>query len=163
MWFIKIQRRDKYNDRITNNANTINRRVVSIDNSSFPNWPDIGKELVELSNLELVKENSYYLLTIFSAFNRKPVLNHYSSVLQRFNSVSPELKREIIFTAIENECSDWLRELKESYRGFDPWNKRAFLISSSQLPKEERLFFLKNNVESGNILEELISKWAKMR
>ncbi|MCK4398137.1 MAG: hypothetical protein KAV25_04025 [Methanophagales archaeon] len=137
--------------------------LVSIDNSSFSNWPDIGKELLELSNLGLVKENSYYLLTIFSAFNRKPILNHYSSVLQRFNSVSPELKREIIFTALENGCSDWLRELKESYRSFDPWNKRAFLIASSQLPKEERLFFLKNNVESGIVLEKLISKWVKMR
>ncbi|MCK4733250.1 MAG: RNA-directed DNA polymerase [Methanophagales archaeon] len=150
-------------DRILPALNDMFKYLVSIDNSSFSNWPDIGKELVELSNSEVVKENSYYLLTIFSAFNRKPVINHYSSVLQRFNSVSPELKREIIFTALENGCSDWLRELKESYRSFDPWNKRAFLISSSQLPKEERLFFLKNNVESGNILEELISKWAKMR
>ena len=117
-------------DRILPALNDMFKYLVSIDNSSFSKWPNIGKELLELSNLELVKENSYYLLTIFSAFNRKPVLNHYPSVLQRFNSVSPELKREIIFTALENGCSDWLRELKEPYRSFDPWNKRAFLIAN---------------------------------
>jgi hypothetical protein len=70
------------------------------------------------------------------------------------------MRREIILAARFEPHTDWLRELKESAPGMDPWCRSAFFISSGSLPIDERRFFAGNQTHT-SITEELLLKLLK--
>ncbi len=141
--------------------NDIFRYISSVQNINFENWTTIGEDALQFIDNELIEENIYYLLILFSLFNKKPIINHHQKILRKYQREDPVLKREIVLTAYVNNCYDWLRELKENFNNLDPWQKRAFIISTQILPKEEKSFFLKYHIDNTNILEKYLSKWAK--
>jgi hypothetical protein len=124
--------------------------------------PAVGKELVLALDNELIKANEYFSICILSLFGRNPAYNHFPKLVERFGGGSSHIKREIILAASCSNNSDWLRELKESFTGFDSWTESAFLVASKSLPEEERKFFI-NNLPKGNDYIELLKKWAKSK
>lgn len=133
---------------------------VSVCNKQTIDWATIGKDLLTILDHEIIKSNEFFQISIYSLFNRRPELNHINKLIKRYSAVSPHLRREIILSCYKNQDADWIRELKEQYSSMDSWNKRAYLISSSILPSEERRFFLKA-VKREDKLEELLIQWAK--
>lgn len=135
---------------------------ISVRNTSNIQWLDVGKSLLELLKDDLIKSNEYSQISIYSLFNRNIELNHLHALLDSYKNASQLFQREIIIAAYQNRASDWIRELKESYNGMDLWTRRALLIASSILPKDERKHFLKS-VTPNTKMEELIIKWAKSK
>ena len=148
-------------DKLTPAISDICHYFVSVNNFSTQEWPNIGEELLRLLDNQIIKSNEYFQISIYSLFNRKTELNHLDKLLSVYKNVSPFIQREIIIAAYKNGASDWIRELKESYRSMDPWSKRAYLVACSILPKDEKKFFLRS-IKPERKLDELIIKWAKM-
>jgi len=124
--------------------------------------PNIGKELTIALDNELIRANEYFSICILSLFSRNPAYNHFPKLVEKFDTGSSHIKREIILAAFCSGNSDWLRELKESFTGFDSWTAAAFLVASRSLPEDERKFFV-NNLPKGNDYIELLKKWAKSK
>ncbi|TKJ33529.1 MAG: Retron-type reverse transcriptase [Planctomycetes bacterium B3_Pla] len=124
--------------------------------------PDIGKELVLALDNDLIRTNEYFQICILSLFGRNAAYNHFPNLLDRYGTGSSHVKREIILAARSANNSDWLRELKESFLGFESWTATAFLVAAKSLPEEERRFFV-NGLPKGNDFIELIKKWTKSK
>lgn len=122
--------------------------------------PSIGRELFLALDNELIRTNEYFQICILSLFGRDVGFNHFASLSDRFASGSQFIKREVINAAGCAKNSDWLRELKESYAGFDIWTATAFLVAARCLPEEEKRFFV-NSLPKGSEFVELIKKWTK--
>lgn len=124
--------------------------------------PDVGKELVRALDNDLIRTNEYFQICILSLFGRNKAYDHFPNLLDLYETGSSHLKREIILAARCANKSDWLRELKEPFIGFESWTATAFLIAAKSLPDEERKFFV-NGLPKGNDLIEVIKKWTKAR
>ncbi|OGM08540.1 hypothetical protein A2159_03130 [Candidatus Woesebacteria bacterium RBG_13_34_9] len=126
------------------------------------NWENIGHDLLAFLDNEIIKSNEYYQLSIMSLFASQEKLDHLPSIIRFYQNASPYLRREIIICAVRQKAADWIRELKEAFATFDPWNRRAFIFASSILPPEERRFFLKH-IKALDLLEELIIQWVRTK
>ena len=114
---------------------------------------------------ELIKTNEYFQICILSLFGRNADYNHFPVLSDFYGNGSPHVKREIILAAHCVNNSDWLRELKESFLGFDSfdsWTSTAFLVAAKSLPEEERKFFI-NKLPKADEFVELIKKWTKSK
>jgi hypothetical protein len=124
--------------------------------------PAVGKELVLALDNDLIKTNEYFQICILSLFGRNAAYNHFPKLSDRYGAGSSHVKREIILAADCANNGDWLRELKESFLGFESWTAAAFLVAAKSLPEEERRFFV-NSLPKGNEFIELIKKWTKSK
>lgn len=143
--------------------NDVFKYLMSIEKIEINEWPKISQDLINLMNNELTIDVDYYQLIIYSIFNQKCELNHLGILLSSFNKVPPNIQREIIILAYKNNCKDWLRELKESYKSFNIWSRNAYLVAISILPKEERKFFISNFIDKNDITQKLIANWSKQQ
>jgi len=135
---------------------------ISVGNNYNTNWYGIGSQLLSILNQPIIKSNEYFQMSILSLFNKKKNLDHIDKLIKLYRNSSPVVRREIVLAALANNCSDWIRELKEQYVSMDPWLKRAFWVACKILPLEERKFFVKS-IEKTNPLDELLINWLKMR
>jgi hypothetical protein len=101
-------------------------------------------------------------MTLLSLFGKKLSLNNTEKLIATYRSSPSNLRREILLSAYTLNMGDWLRELKEDYRGLNIWSQRAFIIASRTLPEEERKFFLDyiQDKDNKNTLNDLLIKWA---
>jgi hypothetical protein len=86
-------------------------------------------------------------MCILSLFGRNVAYNHFPNLSDRYEAGSTHVKREIILAAYCANNRDWLRELKESFSGFESWTATAFLIAAKSLPEEERRCFVRISPE----------------
>ncbi|MBP2640231.1 MAG: hypothetical protein H6Q66_1182 [Firmicutes bacterium] len=140
--------------------NDICQYFVSVSNFSASDWPILGEKILNLLDDPIIQANEYYQLSIYSLFNRKLELNHFEKILRNYQANPSNLKRETIIAAFKYDAADWLRELKEHYRGMDRWTQRAFLVACSKLPREEKRFFF-SQVSKEDKLDELLILWSK--
>lgn len=133
---------------------------VSVSNQQKIDWVTIGTKLLTLLDNEIIQSNEYFQMSIYSLFNRRTELNHIDKLIRKYDLASPCIRREIILSCYKSGHADWIRELKEQYHSMDIWTKRAFLVSSKILPREERRFFLKS-ISQEDKLDDLLIKWAK--
>jgi Reverse transcriptase (RNA-dependent DNA polymerase) len=56
---------------------------------------------------------------------------------------------------------DWVRERKETWANFGPWDRRAVILSSSALPRDERNAWLSVVEESGDMLDVAVAKHVR--
>ena len=122
--------------------------------------PEIGGKLLEALNNEIIKTNEYFQICILSLFSRNARFNHFASLQDLYNRSSSFIKREIILSAHCAKNSDWLRELKESYNGLDPWAASAFIVAIRNLPLDERKYFI-NKLTNSSELIDILKKWSK--
>lgn len=133
---------------------------ASVQTISPKKWKGIGGKLLVLLETHDVKDNEYFGLSILSLFSRNAYLNHFPALASQFATSDPYARREIILAGYKNRAVDWLREHKESFEGMDLWQKRAFLLGCSQLPPDERKFFLRRR-KFERPFEMTICKWAR--
>ena len=123
-------------------------------------WPDIGIGLLAMLDDLSVRSNEFFRLSILSLFSKNRDINHFSRLASSFANRDQHARREILLAAREHHTIDWLREHKESYSTMDPWQKMAFIYSSSLFPRDERKFFLRR-VQIASPFDQCLLQWAK--
>jgi len=122
---------------------------------------DKGEDLHKLLDSELIRSSEFFQIAIINIFSRTTELNHFENFARNFHTYPDSVKRKIFFIAKAIGATDWIRESKEKYDGFSEWTKRAFLISCSCLPADERKFFFetaREYLDDKDVLENLIMK-----
>jgi hypothetical protein len=106
-------------------------------------WAGLGDALVTALKLTVVTKNEYLQMVLLSLFSRIYPLNHFDKLVQSFDTYSDLGRREILLAARgTNQATPWLQTLKGSLGKMDPWQRRAYLFASIQLPKDERKHWL---------------------
>ena len=67
--------------------------------------------------------------------------------------------RALALTAKVYNQLDWVRSRKETWRNFEPWDRRAVIWSASVLPSGERRPFLDMVAEQGDVLDASLAKY----
>lgn len=133
---------------------------ASVQSIEEGEWKDIGEKLFSLISSEEFRENEYFRLSLLSLFSRNPTLNHLSDLVGLYQNGDPFTRREIVLAAKNGGGVDWLRELKESFFQMDDWQKRAFIFSCSELPADEKKYFLRRFPQD-RPFEKVLANWAK--
>lgn len=123
-------------------------------------WASIGERLLMLLNTEVLQNNEYFRLLLFSLFTKNQHINHFASLANEYQKSEAFLRREIILSAKQNHAVDWLREQKENFVSMESWQQMAYIYSISDLLNEERKYFI-NRFSYPRPIMSLLSKWAK--
>lgn len=124
----------------------------------------LGSHILDILEDDIIESNEFYMIALYNLFVYNKNLNHIAKLIGKFDQVSENIKRKILFASMNYNAAGWIRELKEQYNKFDTWTKRAYLIAASKLPREEKEYFFKGlrpNLSKDDILEEIIIKWSK--
>jgi hypothetical protein len=116
--------------------------------------------LLKLLDLEEVKENEYFRLSILNLFSRNAQINHFGSLFRLYDRSDASAKREILLAAKTSGAIDWLREFKENFDGMDQWLKMAYLYCLHDFPRDERKYFI-NRLNVDRPFESVLAGWAK--
>ncbi|RTQ46848.1 RNA-directed DNA polymerase [Hymenobacter gummosus] len=122
-------------------------------------WKNIGDKVLALLKDEIVESNQFYKISLLSLFVYNAELNHFHELIKMFDSANGAVKREILLASLNHDSEDWIRELKESFPLNDNWAKRAYLLASENMPREEREFFFKGvkvGLQRDDIMEHVI-------
>nr|WP_281494027.1 RNA-directed DNA polymerase [Jannaschia sp. S6380] len=134
--------------------------LASVQSVEQEDWVGIGRNLLGLVTDDEFRENEYFRLSLLSLFSRNPTLNHISDLIGLFQHADPFIRREIILAARNGGGVDWLRELKDSFAQMDIWQRRAFIYSCSELPADEKKYFL-GRFPQERAFDKVLAKWAK--
>jgi hypothetical protein len=136
------------------------RYLVSSASNYQGDWRRLGGWILDNLEHPVLASNDYFQLSLLSLFGRNSSLNHLERLVRMYDRASPTVRREIVLAAYQAGASDWIRQLKESISGLDPWSKRAVLMAGSLLPPDERRFFLEAGRDA-ELLNMLLAKWAR--
>ena len=124
-------------------------------------WEDLGDQVLNALELPIIQHSEYLTMTLLDLFARLPTLNHVESILQKYRTSSPIVRRKIIRAATAHRADYWLRQRKEELPSSDPWLKRALIAGASTFNKDERKHWLQHIQKEGTELEKFIARWAK--
>jgi len=149
-------------DKLMPAINDIALYFISIANASDVLLHETGNKLIKLLDNDIIKSNEFFQITILSLFENTEKFNNISVLIGRFLGTSDNIKREIILAAFIAKATPWIRDIKQEYNNLGIWSKRAFLIASTLLPKDERKFFIQS-VSNGisNMTLSLLEKYIK--
>jgi len=139
---------------------TICTYFASIQSIEPGEWRQIGNDLIDLLDTELIIKNEFFRLSLLSLFSKNQYINHFTMLVRRFQNSDQFARREILLSGLQNNAVDWLRELKETAQHMDPWQKIAFIFCVSTLPNDEKKHFLKLKVNCNGPFEKTLSKWS---
>lgn len=134
---------------------------ASVAKVSEETLSDLGADLLGLLEHEIIKSNEFFQLTILNLFTETNQFNNISDLLRIFSSANDYAKREIILAAFSANAVSWIREIKHEYNNLGIWSKRALVIASSILPKDERKYFLNSLTDTGNLCHEYLKGYCK--
>lgn len=134
--------------------------IGSIQSIESDAWKVIGGKLLSLLDTEEIARSEFFRLSILSLFARNKHINHFTSLVSRYQSSDPFARREILLIAYRNDAYDWLREHKESYTQMDSWQKMAFIYGASGFPRDEKKYFINSCLHDGPY-ETVLAKWSK--
>jgi hypothetical protein len=106
-------------------------------------WQSLGDSLLQMLESPIATESEYIQVVLLGLFARIADLDHIGKLTGRFPSSGPSARREIVLAAHAAGADAWLRTLKTSFSGCDPWMRRALLFASRAFPEDERKFWLK--------------------
>lgn len=122
---------------------------------------DIGLELLHLLDHEIIKSNEFFQLTILNLFTESNRFNNIASLLRIYSGANDHAKREIILAAHTSNAVSWIREIKHEYNNLGIWSKRALVIASSILPRDERKYFLNSLTDTSNFCQNYLKKYCR--
>lgn len=147
----------KHIDNLMPVINEIGMYFLSVANSTNTNYHNIGNQLLALLDNKFVEENEFVQMTIYSLFSHTNQFNQVDQLMSKFDHVNENVKREIILALYQVKADAWVREKKVYYDNMGIWSRRAFVIASTCLAREERKFFIESIEKSkNNKAEELL-------
>lgn len=136
--------------------------LVSATGQYQEEWELTGDTILKALEEPLVATNDYLQLVLLSLFARIAELDHFGKLVQSFGQRQASARREILLAAAATPgTSSWLQTLKGSMAQMDSWQRRAFLLASRQLPKDERKFWLGSLMTGLTVLEKEIALESK--
>lgn len=147
-------------DKLTPCFASVCMYLGSVQRIPADKWAGVGEHLLTLLQTNIVQSNEYFRLLLLSLFTKNQYINHFASLVRDYQSSEAFIRREIILSAKQNNAVDWLREQKESYIGMGSWQQMAYIFSISDLPTEERKYFI-NRFSYPRPIMSVLSKWAK--
>lgn len=135
--------------------------LSSVQTITPEGWKLIGEKLLGLLSRSEVQSNEYFGLSILSLFGRNASLNHLSQLIHMYSSAPPFARREILLAAKSARAHDWIREHKEGYLLMDPWQQRTMIYCVSDLPKDEKNYFINNVCALSRPFDIVLGKWSK--
>src|SRR5258708_17382967 len=131
---------------------------------SYPvkEWKQVGEEVLRALKLPIIQHSEYLTVILLDLFTRLPHLDHFESILQKYEtSSSPMVKRKIVRVATAHRAGYWLHQRKEEFPFADSWLKRALIAGASIFSKDERTNWLNRVEREGNKLDGFIARFAK--
>ena len=119
-----------------------------------------GKLLLELLDNEIIQANEFFQLTISGLFAKTEKFNNIKTLLKKYTTVNDYVKREIIFAAYSSQETAWVKTIKQDCNSMSEWCKRALIIASSLLQKDERKFYLQT-VQVNDLTTKLLIEYIK--
>jgi len=135
--------------------------LLSAKNNYTGIWKDLGDQVLHALELPIIRHSEYLNVILLDLFTSLPTLNHVESILQKYKTSSPMVRREIIRVATTHNAHYWLRQRKEELLSADTWLRRALIEGASTFTKDERISWLQHIEEEGTELEKLIAKKAR--
>ncbi len=123
--------------------------------------PDVGDSILSALDTGIISRNEYLQLVLINLFSRLPKLNHLGELTQRYGSVGPATRREIVLAACAAEDAYWIKERKEEFGTADSWLKRAIISGSRFLPGDEGQVWRRHIKSSLNEFQKNVVKWAE--
>jgi retron-type reverse transcriptase len=133
---------------------------ASVQSIEAEKWKYLGGKFLELLDSDEVRHNEYFRLSILSLFTKNTHINHFAQLVKRYPSSEPFARREILLAAKLNSATDWLREHKEQYQNMDPWTQMAFIFGISELPRDDKRYFI-NKLTFDRPFTKVLAKWSK--
>ena len=130
--------------------------ISSVRTIEAPAWAELGEQLIDLLESEVIQNQEYYEVMLLSLFARNRDINHFSHIGKRYARSSPAGRRQILLAAKVNGAIDSLRELKEDYPSMDSGQKHAFLYAMADFPLDERKYFIGRHLGAINRPFELV-------
>ncbi|MDB5008527.1 MAG: hypothetical protein JWP45_2920 [Mucilaginibacter sp.] len=127
-------------------------------------WKEIGENIIELLDDEIVRENQFYQISLLNLFVYNKELNHIDQLINIFKNHNEEVKRKVLLASLHYDNAGWIHQLKEEQMRFSDWTRRAYLIATKSLPPEQKKFLhrdIKLTLTPDHLLEHLILSWAK--
>jgi hypothetical protein len=123
---------------------------------------EIGSNLIRFIQNSDLSFIPYLRLWITDIFLTKLTSRFKDSVYTLFEETRTQLGiRPIALLAYELKLVDWVREQKEIWNNYGPWDRRSIIWAASVLPQDERKFWLKRVQDSGDLLDRVVAKAVK--
>jgi len=120
---------------------------------------EIGTDLIQFIEASDLAFIPYLRLWITNIFLEKLTSKFEDSIYGIFESTRDQLGiRPIALLACELKSLDWVREQKEIWNNYGPWDRRAIIWAASVLSQDERGFWLKRVQNSGDLLDKVVAK-----
>jgi hypothetical protein len=119
-----------------------------------------GRDLLRFCKESAVGELPYVRLWILELLFRRPDLCSASDAISLATESAPDLgyRPASLLASVYGQI-DWVRDRKETWRNYEPWDRRALIWSASVLPTGEKRPFLNMVAEQGDILEAAVAKF----
>jgi hypothetical protein len=160
-------------------TNVLLTKCLTNLNTLVPVMRDLSKYLIACSNdkttrsigealINLIDKSPYGVLPFIRLWVFE-VLNTigsfiFESDIRRLAGISADMNlesRTIATLSKELKQFDWVREQKEIWQNFAPWDKRAVIWAGSILPFDERRNWVSRIENSDDILDNAIAKALK--
>lgn len=140
-------------------ADTVNY-FKSTQNNYEGAWLGVGKELLDVLGLKIVRQSEYLQIVILSLFGRIDGIDHIEQLIRDYGTCGSGARRKIVLAAGMARAADWLRTFKDEIVSLDPWLRRAVLHASATLPKDERDYWWRMVRRKATVLERAITSDA---
>ena len=120
---------------------------------------EIGNRILDQIILDPIIDLEYYRMMLLSVFSKGKLIGSPTKLLAIYQNFSDQAtRREIILALGKAEQRHWFLSQRKDFDDLRPWEKRAFIWSSSCLNGDERKYWLQSVLSRMDNLECLISK-----
>lgn len=116
----------------------------------------LGEGLIGLLESPVVASSPYLQAMLISVFAAVPSLNHFSTLVQRFDAVKPIVQREIVRAATNAVQKGWLKSLK-GLEVQDAWVRRAVMMGAMTWSDDERIHWAKSHKSRYEFIDDVIA------
>jgi hypothetical protein len=133
--------------------------TIVIPENSAQNY---GERLIEFCRTSDVGSLPFVRMWALDLLLQRLSLSPAAEALQfAAESIADLGDRPVALIAGAHRQVDWVRDRKETWRNYSPWDRRALLWSTQALPRGERHPFLSLVIEQGDPLDAAIAKYLR--
>lgn len=120
------------------------------------NYELIGSKLIEFLNESHLSFVPYVKLWLVHTLTEKFSTDFETPILQLCRSDNDN--RYLALMAKKENHLEWVREQKEIWNNYNPWERRAIIWAAPVLPPDERKYWLRSIENAGDKLDYIIAK-----
>jgi len=129
-----------------------------LNNRAIENHMDLFENLVRNSNVLRFDYVAWWMGQFFAAtkpFSQSDTIRDY---VMRQQSVRPRA-----LFAVTNEKVSWVRDFKDRYNDFGPWERRAIIYSAQILSRDERTHWMDSVMLGSDLVDRSLAMYIKSK